>query len=354
MVAMATMVASFRASVDDWLARVLPADLYVRAAPVASGIASSARFSSADLQRMASHPGVVRVETARNLRLVLDAARPSITLLARRIDRDDPARTLPLTGARVAPRAGLPAVYVSEALVDLYDARPGTTLRLPLAGRAIEVAVAGVWRDYARQFGSVVMDIDDYERITGDSARTDASLWLRDGTRAADVARELAGQLDARSAEFAEPGEIRAVSLRIFDRSFAVTYLLEFAAIVDRPHRHRRDLRCAGDRAHRGVRHAAPPRRDARRGAAPARVRRLLITAIGARHRDWLPAGGSPGCWWTIVNPQSFHWTMDLRLPLPLIATLLLALLGAAALTAAIAGRHATARSAVLAVREDF
>ena len=76
MVAMATMVASFRASVDDWLARVLPADLYVRAAPVASGIASSARFSSADLQRMASHPGVVRVESSRNLRLLLDAARP--------------------------------------------------------------------------------------------------------------------------------------------------------------------------------------------------------------------------------------------------------------------------------------
>jgi len=55
-----------------------------------------------------------------------------------------------------------------------------------------------------------------------------------------------------------------------------------------------------------------------------------------------------------IVNPQSFHWTMDLRLPVPLIATLLGALLAAAALTAAIAGRHATARSAVLAVREDF
>ena len=32
--------------------------------------------------------------------------------------------------------------------------------------------------------------------------------------------------------EFAEPGEIRAFSLKIFDRSFAVTYLLETVAIV--------------------------------------------------------------------------------------------------------------------------
>ena len=36
MIAMATMVASFRDSVDDWLTRILPAQLYVRAAPGAS------------------------------------------------------------------------------------------------------------------------------------------------------------------------------------------------------------------------------------------------------------------------------------------------------------------------------
>jgi hypothetical protein len=29
--------------------------------------------------------------------------------------------------------------------------------------------VLGVWRDYARQFGSVAMRAEDYQRITGDS-----------------------------------------------------------------------------------------------------------------------------------------------------------------------------------------
>jgi hypothetical protein len=37
MVAMATMVSSFRHSVDDWLGRVLPADIYVRAGATAGG-----------------------------------------------------------------------------------------------------------------------------------------------------------------------------------------------------------------------------------------------------------------------------------------------------------------------------
>ena len=49
MIAMATMVASFRDSVDDWLTRILPAPLYVRAAPGAS----TAFFSAADLR---AHP----------------------------------------------------------------------------------------------------------------------------------------------------------------------------------------------------------------------------------------------------------------------------------------------------------
>jgi putative ABC transport system permease protein len=55
-----------------------------------------------------------------------------------------------------------------------------------------------------------------------------------------------------------------------------------------------------------------------------------------------------------IVNPQSFLWTMDFRLPLGLIAGLIAALLAAAALTALAAGRRAVSSSAILAVREDW
>jgi putative ABC transport system permease protein len=55
-----------------------------------------------------------------------------------------------------------------------------------------------------------------------------------------------------------------------------------------------------------------------------------------------------------VVNPQSFHWTMDLLLPWAQIAALIAALLAAAAATAVFAGRRAIAQEAVLAVREDW
>jgi putative ABC transport system permease protein len=55
-----------------------------------------------------------------------------------------------------------------------------------------------------------------------------------------------------------------------------------------------------------------------------------------------------------IVNPQSFHWTMDFRLPAGLVLGLIAALLAAAAATAVVAGRRAVSGEAVLAVREDW
>ncbi len=55
-----------------------------------------------------------------------------------------------------------------------------------------------------------------------------------------------------------------------------------------------------------------------------------------------------------IVNPQSFYWTMDFRLPWGLIIGLIVALLLAATLTALAAGRRAVSGEAILAVREDW
>src|SRR5258706_8778697 len=55
MVAMAVMVASFRGSVEDWLTRVLPSDLYLRAA------APEAGFDPATHARLAAVPRRARI-----------------------------------------------------------------------------------------------------------------------------------------------------------------------------------------------------------------------------------------------------------------------------------------------------
>ena len=55
-----------------------------------------------------------------------------------------------------------------------------------------------------------------------------------------------------------------------------------------------------------------------------------------------------------IVNPQSFHWTMQLHMPWGLLFSVAMALLVSAAVTSLLAGRYAVSGDAVRAVREDW
>jgi putative ABC transport system permease protein len=55
-----------------------------------------------------------------------------------------------------------------------------------------------------------------------------------------------------------------------------------------------------------------------------------------------------------VVNPQSFHWTMDLVLPGTRLAALAAAVLAAGVATAALCARNAAGRQAVLSVKEDW
>jgi putative ABC transport system permease protein len=55
-----------------------------------------------------------------------------------------------------------------------------------------------------------------------------------------------------------------------------------------------------------------------------------------------------------VVNPQSFHWTMQTRIPWGLFVAVAAALVASTAGASLLAGRKALSRDAVLAVREDW
>jgi putative ABC transport system permease protein len=55
-----------------------------------------------------------------------------------------------------------------------------------------------------------------------------------------------------------------------------------------------------------------------------------------------------------VVNPQSFHWTMQLHLPWPLLGSVAAVLVAASVATALVSGRYALSGGPVRAVREDW
>lgn len=345
--AMAIMVSSFRESVDQWLDQILPADFYLRA-----GRANTSGHLDAALQaRIGLVPGVERIRFTRHDTLRLAAGKAPVALIARPVAAD--GHELPLVGAAQPAGGGDPAVWISEAMRDLYGWQPGQQVDLPLAGRAQRFRVAGIWRDYARQTGAVLVDLADYRRMTGDPLVNDAAIDLAPGAGAAQVATALIATADPGSLEIAYPGEIRALSLGIFDRTFAVTYLLEAVAIV---------IGLAGVAASFAALAAARRREFGmlrHLGLSRRQIGWMLAQegalAAGVGVLGGLLAGAAIGLVLVeVVNRQSFHWSMDLHIPWLSLAIFAATLVALAALAAVAAGRQAMRQEAVLAVREDW
>jgi putative ABC transport system permease protein len=358
-IAMAVMVSSFRGSVDDWLVQVLPADLYLRV----EGNDNSA-FAPDVQRKMAEAPGVAAIHFRKITPLRLSPDQTPIAWIAQHIDRANPAKSLPMLGPSLPVPEGTTPVWLSEPAFWLYGYGRGDWINLPAmnASRGAKgnpvnrVFVAGIWRDYGRQQGAIAMDDADYTRMTGDTLRSDASIQIAPGAHEDDVTANLRAALPASLSgrvAFVESRSLRVLSLQIFDRSFAVTYVLEAIAML---------VGLAGVAATFSaqtlartkefgmLRHIGVLRRQivamlAAEGALLGTVGVIAGIGLGIAISQVLI---------DVINPQSFHWSMETRLPWMLFAVVTVALIVAAAGTALLAGRRALSADAVHAVREDW
>jgi putative ABC transport system permease protein len=218
--------------------------------------------------------------------------------------------------------------------------------------------VAGVWRDYVRQNGAVILDQADYLRLTGDTRVNDAQLWLAPDASEQDVQARVRAVVQRESGnpdliDFASASQVRQASLRIFDRSFAVTYWLQAVAIA---------IGLFGVAASFSAQVLAR-RKEFGLLAHLGLTRRQILAVVAGEGAAWTVIGALAGLGLGlavavvlvhVVNPQSFHWTMDLLLPWARLLALCAAVIVAGTLTAWLAGRAAASRDAVLAVKEDW
>jgi putative ABC transport system permease protein len=346
MAAMAIMVASFRESVHEWLEVVLPAELYFRT----THAGETGQLEPGFGERVRALPQVARAEFLRTGRILLDPTKPALVLVA----RDRAERAFPAVGERYERRAGDPtAVWVSEAVADLYGFAPGRRLELPLFGKSHPVVVAGIFRDYARQHGAILIDRADYAMLTGDRSINDGALWLAPDTAPAAAMAALRALPGGEQLDIAEPGEIREVSMRIFDRSFAVTYAMEAVAFLVGLFGLSSSLGAivlARRREFGVLRHLGLTRGQIRVMLAAEGGLLALVGAVAG-----LAAGAAISLVLVyVVNRQSFHWSMELHPPYLLLLLLVLILIALAILTAIVSGREATGMGPVRAVREDW
>lgn len=235
MVGIAVMVGSFRGTVVRWVGDTLRADLFVAPASGRSG-ASFGRLPDEAIALVSAVPGIAHVDPYLAISALRNGA--PFTIGSGRFDVLAANGTLPFLDGRpardvlLAARANGEAV-VSEPYAVKFGAKTGDLVELPSPKGPQLLRIAGVYSDYSNDRGTVSIDRELFQELYGLTGASSLAIWLAPGTDP-DAARTRI--LEAAKGLFAlrvhTNVRLRQEVLRIFDRTFAVTWALQGVAIA--------------------------------------------------------------------------------------------------------------------------
>ena len=225
------MIDSFRRTVSEWLDHALRSDIYVSSAEDRRGFHRPSLPPDL-IRRVSSAPGVSQVALVR--RQFLESSSGLTELFVMRIPWESFTAFRFLEGdartAWEAMRGG--AVIVSDPYSYRHGLHKGDVVPLRTDRGVREFPVAGVYSDYGSDQGIVGILGDTYDRFWDDREVDSIGLRLSPGAPI-DVAvahiRELAGD---RPVVVRSSRSLREASLRVFDRTFAVTNVLRSLSVL--------------------------------------------------------------------------------------------------------------------------
>ncbi|MGA9528652.1 MAG: FtsX-like permease family protein [Terriglobales bacterium] len=320
MVSVGIMVGSFRQTVVSWMNDQLPADLYLR--PAGDSAADRHPTISLELtEKIARLPGVAAVDRLRAYEITYDGMPATLASVDLRVLRS--YRSSDFFSGRPADQvlSQLRAqnnVIVSEPFTYKHKVKTGDSLTLPLGETQASFKIVDVYYDYSSERGCILMDRDTMLRFLPDPTPSNLAVFVAQGANA-EVVRKGIQQIAAghRVLIFSDR-DLRTEAIRIFDRTFAITYALEAVAIfvavmgiagafvalvIDR----RREL---------GLMRFL--------GASSAQIRKLILVEAGLLGFLANLAGFALGYFLSlilvfVINKQSFGWTIRFHWPVAVI-----------------------------------
>ncbi|MBI4442872.1 MAG: ABC transporter permease [Acidobacteria bacterium] len=235
MASVAIMVGSFRHTVQVWASQTLRADLFLRPAAQRAG-ASDARIAPEIVQIVRATEGVEAVDAFRGLDILYDG-KPAVLgagdwpVLARYgnllfLDGRSAAEVLAGNSSRRA--------IVSEPFAIHHKVGSGQTVQLDTPSGKASFEVAGIYYDYTNDRGTILLDRKAYRELFHDDTASALAVYLRPDAADELVRAELGGRLARQGYQLliVPNAALQQVVLRVFDRTFAITYALEVVAIL--------------------------------------------------------------------------------------------------------------------------
>ena len=237
LVGVGVMIQSFRHTVKVWIDQTMLADIIV--APVSWLGEQDSQNSHPSLpvnlvKTVLAVPGVSAVDPYRET--IGQTSGKTVALVGRDLHlHGERSRYLFLEGdssdilKKVLEHQG---VIVSEVLAERLGLTVGDLLELHTPTGKMPFPVKGVFYDYATDGGKVVMDRHLYRQIWGDEDATVFAVYLEEGQDLSVVRHAIAQALKKEmSIVTISNGELKREILDIFDRTFQATYVLELIAL---------------------------------------------------------------------------------------------------------------------------
>lgn len=230
-VGVSVMIHSFRASVDTWINRTIQADLFVtQAANETAGF--HATIPADVLAWLRGHPGTQEVDTFFEKRVPFRGQEVFLGVVQGRMRGE-----LEFTGGGSAEKSALMRepdhVAVSESFARRHGIGEGDAIELASPSGPRAFRVAGVYLDYTRDQGVILMDRANHARHWPEPGVHSAGVHLRDPSKADAIGAELRARF-GQETEFAiySNASLRERIFAIFDQTFAVTYVLRAISVI--------------------------------------------------------------------------------------------------------------------------
>jgi putative ABC transport system permease protein len=320
MTAVGIMVGSFRETVRIWMNGQLPADLYLR--PAGSAAADRHPTLSPGLaEELARLPGVASVDRLRAYEISFEnmpATLASVDLNVMRSDQHSDFFSGRPRAQVLAELRDSNAVIVSEPFTYKHHVKTGDSITLSLGETQASFRIADVYYDYSSERGNILMDRKTMLRYLPDPAPSNLAIYVSPEASLETVRMEVERATAGNRVLMFSNRDLRAEAIRIFDRTFAITYALEAVAVIVAV------MGIAGALLALVI--------DRRRelgllrflGAARGQVRKLILVDAGLLGILANLAGLALGFALSLVliyviNKQSFGWTIRFHWPVEIL-----------------------------------
>jgi putative ABC transport system permease protein len=324
MTAVGIMVGSFRQTVLLWMGDQLPADLYLR--PAGDPAADRHPTISPELaDKIAALPGVVAIDRLREYEISYEGMPAELGSVELRVLRSYHKADF-LSGRSSADVLGelrdANAVIVSEPFANKHHVQKGDAITLLLGDTKTAFRIADVFYDYSSERGAILMDRNTALRYLPDPAPSNLAIYISPDARLENVRAEIQQASAGHRVLIFSHRDLRREALRIFDRTFAITYALEAVAVIVAV------MGVAGALLALVI--------DRRRelgllrflGAASGQVRKLIMVEAGLLGLLATFAGVAQGFALSlilvfVINKQSFGWTIRFHWPVAILLSAL-------------------------------